>query len=103
VERQLAGDPTGKALCAYVTFARPLPDGRTFATAQLPSTLEVEAGDLVQVQVADPGAFEADSLRQRNQVTSLVAKGATQAARSFGIQGPPSTDEKLSAVSADRL
>ncbi len=103
VERQLAGDPTGKALCVYVTFARPLPDGRTFATAQLPAVLGVEAGDLVQVRVADAGAFEADALRERNQVTSLVAKSTTQAARNVSIQGPSSTEGKLSAITADRL
>jgi hypothetical protein len=101
VERQLAGDPTGKALCAYVTFARPLPDGRTFATAQLPVVLGVEAGDLVQVRVADPGASEA--LLERNQVTALVAKSTTQAARDFGNQGPSSTEGKLSAITTDRL
>ncbi|HTS54521.1 MAG TPA: hypothetical protein VMH26_14700 [Burkholderiales bacterium] len=101
VERQLAGDPTGKALCAYVTFARPLADGRTFATAQLPAFLGVEAGDLVQVRVADPGAFEADALRERNQVTLLVAKSTTQAARDFGNPSPPPT--KLSAVAMDRF
>ena len=103
VERQLAGESTGKALCAYVTFARPLPDGRTFATAQLPAVLGVEAGDLVQVRVADPEAFETDALRERNQVTSLVAKGTTQAARAFGNPGPSPAEGKLSAITTDRL
>jgi hypothetical protein len=84
VERQTAGAAVGKALCAYVTFPNPLPDGQTFVTAQLPAGLDIEAGDLVQVSFADPGAFEADSVPARNKVTALVAKGITQLARSFG-------------------
>lgn len=86
VERQLAGDAVGKALCAYVSFPHPLPDGQTFVTAQLPVGLGVEAGDIVQVRFADPGAFEADAVPERNQVTALVAKGITQLARNFGAQ-----------------
>ena len=84
VERHLAGDAVGKALCAYVTFPHPLPDGQTFVTAQLPAGLEVEPGDLVQVRFADPGVFETDAVPERNQVTALVAKGITQLARNFG-------------------
>jgi hypothetical protein len=84
VERQLATETVGKALCAYVTFPHPLPDGRTFVTAHLPPELGVETGDLVQVRFADPGAFEADAVPERNQVTALVAKGITQLARNFG-------------------
>lgn len=84
VERHTAGEAAGKALCAYVTFPDPLPDGQTFATAQLPAGLDIEAGDLVQVSFADPGAFEADSVPARNKVTALVAKGITQLAHSFG-------------------
>ncbi len=84
VERQLATDTVGKALCAYVTFPHPLPDGQTFVTAQLPAGLGVETGDLVQVRFADPGAFEADAVPEHNRVTALVAKGITQLARNFG-------------------
>jgi hypothetical protein len=84
VERQLATETDGKALCAYVTFPHRLPDGQTFVTAQLPAGLDVEAGDLVQVRFADPGAFETDAVPERNQVTALVAKGITQLARNFG-------------------
>jgi hypothetical protein len=84
VERQMASEAVGKALCAYVTFSNPLPDGQTFVTAQLPAGLGIEAGDLVQVRFADPGAFEADSVPARNKVTALVAKGITQLARNFG-------------------
>ena len=73
VERQLAAETDGKALCAYVTFPHPLPDGQTFVTAQLPAGLGVEAGDLVQVRCANPGAFEADAVPERNLVTALVA------------------------------
>lgn len=84
VERQLAGEAVGKALCVYVTFPHPLPDGQTFVTAQLPAGLGVETGDLVQVSFADPGAFEADAVPARNRVTALIAKGITQLARNFG-------------------
>jgi hypothetical protein len=84
VERQSASEAIGKALCAYVTFPNPLPDGQTFVTAQLPAGLGVETGDLVQVSFADPGAFEADAVPARNRVTALVAKGITQLARNFG-------------------
>ena len=84
VERQLAGDSVGKALCAYVTFPHPLPDGQTFVTAQLPAGLGVETGDLVQVRFADSAAIETDAVSERNQVTALVAKGITQLARNFG-------------------
>jgi hypothetical protein len=101
VERQLAGDAAGKALCAYVTFPRPLPDGQTFVTAQLPVGLGVETGDLVQVRFADPGAFEADAVPERTQVIALVAKATTQLARDFGTQAPPSLQQKLSAVTSD--
>ena len=101
VERQLAGDATGKALCAYVTFASPLPDGRTFATAHLPGTLGVGSGDLVQVRITDPGSVESD---EGNQVMALVAKSSTQAARNFGQQDVPSfTARKLSALTTERL
>jgi hypothetical protein len=91
VERQLAGEVVGKALCAYVTFPHPLPDGQTFVTAQLPAGLGVETGDLVQVRFADPGAFEADVTPERTQVTALVAKGITQLARNFGAPTHAST------------
>lgn len=102
VERQLASDAAGKALCAYVTFSRSLPDGQTFVTAQLPVGLGVEAGDLVQVRFADPGAFVADAVPERTQVVALVAKAATQLARDFGTQGHSSAQQKLSAVTSDQ-
>ncbi len=93
VERQLASDAAGKALCVYVTFPRPLPDGRTFVTAQLPSGMGVDTGDLVQVRFADPGAFEADAVPERNQVTALVAKGNTRLARDASSASPlPGTE-----------
>jgi len=104
VERQLARDIAGKALCAYVTFASPLPDGRTFATAHLPNALEVGTGDLVQVRIADPGSVESDALLEGNQVMALVAKSSTQAARNFGQQDSSSfTARKLSALATERL
>jgi len=102
VERQLASDAAGKALCVYVTFQRPLPDGRTFATAQLPSGMAVDTGDLVQVRFADPGAFEADAVPERNQVIALVSKGNTQPARNAGPAGQPFPEQKLSAVITDQ-
>ena len=92
VERQLAGDIVGKALCAYITFPHPLPDGQTFVTAQLPAALGVETGDLVQVRFADPEAPEADAVPQRSQVTALIAKGITQLARNFGAPTHGSTE-----------
>jgi hypothetical protein len=101
VERQLASDAAGKALCAYVTFPRPLADGQTFVTAQLPVKLGVETGDLVQVRFADPGTFEADAVPERTQVIALVAKATTQLARDFGSQAHPSLQQKLSAVTSD--
>jgi hypothetical protein len=89
----LASDAAGKALCVYVTFPRPLPDGRTFVTAQLPSGMGVDTGDLVQVRFADPGAFEADAVPERNQVTALVAKGNTRLARDASSASPlPGTE-----------
>ena len=103
VERQLARDVTGKALCAYVVFARPLPDGRTFATAGLPEALEVGPGDLVQVRVAEPGSVESDTPLEGNQVMAVVAKSTTQAARNFGQQDPSFTARKLSALTTERL
>jgi hypothetical protein len=101
VERQLASNAGGKALCAYVTFPHPLPDGRTFVTAQLPSEMGVDTGDLVQVRFADPAAFEADALPERNQVTALVAKRATQAARDFGMESHGS-QQNLRVVTYDQ-
>jgi hypothetical protein len=103
VERQLARDVTGKALCAYVVFASALPDGRTFATAHLPEALEVGPGDLVQVRVADPGNVESDGAIESNQVMALVAKSTTQAARNFGQRDPSFTASKLSALTSERL
>ena len=104
VERQLAGNVTGKALCAYVIFANPLPDGRTFATAHLPDALEIGPGDLVQVRVADPSSVESDAGLERNQVMALVAKSSTRAARNFGQQDSSSfTTQKLSALATERL
>ena len=104
VERQLAGNAAGKALCAYVIFASPLPDGRTFATAHLPDALEVGAGDLVQVRIADPGSVESDAPLEGNQVMALVAKSSTQAARNFGQQDTSSfTARKVSALATERL
>jgi len=97
VERQLAGDDQGKASCAYVTFQRPLPDGRTFVTAQLPPGMKVDAGDLVQVRFADPGAFETDAVPQRSQVTALLAKGNSPLAPG-GTQPNLLADQKLTAV-----
>ena len=102
VERQLAGNDAGKALCAYVTFPLPLPDGRTFVTAQLPSGMGVDAGDLVQVRFADPGAFEADAVPERNQVTALVAKGNTQLTPDLSTQRHAFPEQKLSAVISDQ-
>jgi len=98
VERQLAGDEQGKAICVYVTFERPLPDGRTFVTAQLPSGMKVDTGDLVQVHFAEPGAFEADAVPERNQVTALVARRDLPPARDPGTPDTPLTDQKLSAL-----
>jgi len=104
VERQLAGDVAGKALCAYVIFANPLPDGRTFATAHLSDALEIGPGDLVQVRITDPSSVESDTPLEGNQVIALVAKSSTQAARSFGQQDPSSfTARKLSALATERL
>lgn len=104
VERQLAGDVAGKALCAYVIFASPLPDGRTFATAHLPYALEVGPGDLVQVRIADPGGVASDAPLEGSQVMALVAKSSTQAARNFGQQDSSSfTARKLSALATERL
>jgi len=104
VERQLAGDVAGKALCAYVVFANPLPDGRTFATAHLPDALEIGPGDLVQVRIADPGSVESDTALEGNQVMALIAKSSTQAARNFGQQDSSSfTARKLSALATERL
>jgi len=102
VERQLAHDVAGKALCAYVVFANPLPDGRTFATAHLPVALDVGPGDLVQLRVADLGSLESDAI-EGNRVMALVAKSTTQAARSFGQQDSFFTARKLSALATERL
>jgi hypothetical protein len=100
VERQLASDAAGKSLCVYVTFQRPLPDGRTFVTAQLPSEMTVDTGDLVQVRLADPGAFEADAVPERNQVTALVSKGNAQLAHAASAAGRPFPEQKLSALTS---
>jgi hypothetical protein len=102
VERQLASDAAGKALCAYVTFQRPLPDGRTFITAQLPAGMAIDAGDLVQVRFANLGAFESDAVPERNQVVALVSKGNTQPTRNAGPAGRPFPEQKLSAVISDQ-
>jgi len=102
VERQLASDAAGKSLCVYVTFQRPLPDGRSFVTAQLPSGISVDTGDLVQVRFADPWAFEADAVPERNQVTALVSKANAQLTGGAVALGHPFPEQNLSPVISDR-
>jgi hypothetical protein len=72
-----------KPAWAHVRFAQPLADGRTFATAMVTGGQAVEPGDVVQMRFR-AAAPEATGVAQpHNQVTALVAKHGTAAARRF--------------------
>lgn len=98
VDRALAADTRPAQTWAYVSFDRPLPDGRTVATAALPNHhMGIEPGDQVSVQLAHAGAFEGDALPERNLVTALVAR------RGDGRAAPaPAQLTRASAEPADR-
>jgi hypothetical protein len=73
----------GKPTWVHVRFVQPLADGRTFATAMVPAGQEIEPGDLVQMRfrAAAPGTVAV--VNEHNQVTALIAKHGTAAARQF--------------------
>ena len=98
VEREVAGEKQGKPVWVYVTFAQPLDDGRTFATAMLVRVGGIERGDLVQLQLAPPGDFGTDTVSPHHEVTALVAKNTSMQALDFGRSGRQSMLEKLGQV-----
>jgi hypothetical protein len=72
---------------AQLTFAHPLADGRTFATALLPADQEVEAGDVVQMRFRATANEGAEGTREHNRITALIAKRGTAGALRFDRPG----------------
>lgn len=97
VDRALANVVGDRPAWASVAFARPLSDGRTTAVAMLERNSDVEPGDVVQMRFANPAGFDPGTLPGHNQVTALVAKHDSMAARSFGGQAWRGPD-RLSAA-----
>lgn len=83
VDRQVGKDGAGQPVWVYVTFDRPLQDGRRFATAVLQQDPGVQVGDLIQVRFAQEGDLQTDAA-PHNQVIALIAKYDTAQARAFG-------------------
>lgn len=75
VDRAVAGEPGTRPLWAWVTFAQPLSDGRTFATARVFDDPGLEPGDLVRMQLADRSLLAVDGPAAENLIVALVAKG----------------------------
>ena len=84
----------GKPTWAQVKFAQPLGDGRTFATAMVQAGQAVEPGDLVEMRfrAAAPGSVAV--AQEHNQVTAVIARHGTAAARRFD-QPEPQPLERL--------
>jgi hypothetical protein len=65
---------------AHVRFPQALEDGRTSAVAAVPSGLELQAGDLIEMRFADPASVGADA-RAEDRVTALVASSRSRRVR----------------------
>jgi hypothetical protein len=101
VDRQAAGDDADKVVWVYVTFDRPLADGRRFATAILEQDTGVQTGDLVQLRFARDGDLQRDAQPARNQVIALIAKHDTAAARAFASTHAATVDALRQAAVSD--
>lgn len=97
VDRAVATVPGDTRRWVSLSFTPPLDDGRRTAMATLEGTIEVEPGDLVQVQVADHTAFSTQGKPESNQVTGLVARRGNPSAATFG-QRPRAPGWRSAAV-----
>jgi len=57
---------------AHVSFSAPLEDGRTSATARVPSDLRVDVGDLVMLRFAPSGSR--GTLPATNEISALPSR-----------------------------
>ena len=84
VDRAVATVPGDKPRWVTLSLAQPLDDGRRNAVAMLEDVVDVEPGDLVQVQLAGHLAFTAQGEPDHNRVKALVARRGNPNAATFG-------------------
>jgi hypothetical protein len=65
---------------AHVRFPQPLEDGRTSAVAAIPASLDLQAGDLIEMRFAEPASAASDALTD-DVVTALVASSRSRRVR----------------------